>query len=85
MSTIYQSLRTDRQYKAATALSKQQFEQLFVAFDKLYVPKPAEVHKKEPVPTDKREALFFVLHYHKAYPSLENLALYFGFAQSTAV
>jgi hypothetical protein len=84
MSTIYQNLRTDRQYKAATALDKQQFETLFAIFEGLYIPKPSDPHKKEPVLTDKREALFFVLHYYKAYPSLENMAPCFGFAQSTA-
>ena len=28
--------------------------------------------------TDRREALFFVLHYLKAYPTLECMGLYFG-------
>ena len=28
--------------------------------------------------TDKREALFFILHYFKAYPTLQNMGLYFG-------
>jgi hypothetical protein len=31
-----------------------------------------------PALADKREALFFVLHYLKAYPTLENMGLYFG-------
>jgi hypothetical protein len=86
MSTIYQNLRTDRQYKAATALSKEQFETLLSVFKKLYIPKQAAPYGKhsEPVLTDPSEALFFILHYYKAYPSLENIGLYFGFSQFTA-
>ena len=86
MSSIYHNLRTDRQYQAATALNKEQFELLFAAFGKLYIPKTGNPYQdhKPPVLTDKREALFFILHYYKAYPTLENLALYFGFSQFTA-
>jgi hypothetical protein len=76
MSSTSQNLRTDRQYKAATALSQLQFETLLVAFDRLYIPKTADLsgNQKPPVLTDKREALFFILHYYKAHPSLENMA-----------
>lgn len=88
MSSIYQNLQTERQYKAATSLSKLQFETLFTVFEKLYTPKEVEFlsgNQKAPVLTDKREALFFILHYYKAYPSLENMALYFGFSQATVI
>nr|WP_250631270.1 transposase [Rhodoflexus caldus] len=34
--------------------------------------------KKQPVFTNPKEALFFVLHYLKSYPTLENMALYFN-------
>lgn len=87
MSSIYQNLRTDRQYKAATALCQSQFETLFTAFERLHIPKTADLsgNQKAPVLTDKREALFFILHYYKAYPSLENMALYFGFSQATVL
>jgi hypothetical protein len=61
MASIYHNLRTDRQYKAATALNKQQFEELFTIFEKLYVPKTANpyITHLQPQLTDKREALFF--------------------------
>ena len=39
---------------------------------------------KQPVLTNKREAFFFVLHYLKAYPTLMNMGLYFGFSEKTA-
>jgi len=86
MSTIYHNLRTDRQYKAATALSKEQFETLSGIFEKLYIPKSSDLsgNQNAPVLSDRREALFFILHYYKAYPSLENMALYFGFSQFAA-
>ncbi len=33
--------------------------------------------------TDKREALFFILHYLKAYPTLQNMGLYFGMSDAS--
>lgn len=86
MSSIYHNLRTDQQYRAATALSKEQFELLFTAFDQLYIPKTANPYSDQslPVLTDKREALFFILHYYKAYPTLQNMGLYFGFSSFAA-
>ncbi|MGI4832712.1 MAG: transposase family protein [Janthinobacterium lividum] len=34
--------------------------------------------------TDKKEALFFILHYYKAYPTLQKLGMYFGLSNSAA-
>jgi len=83
MSSIYQNLRTDQQYKSSTGLSKAEFETLFSFFEKLYIPKKANPYTtdKLPVLTDKREALFFILHYLKSYPTLRNMGLYFGFSE----
>lgn len=39
MSSIYHNLKSDKQYKAGSGLSKIQFEQIFNDFDKLYYPK----------------------------------------------
>ncbi len=79
--SIYHNARTDRQYKAATGLSQAQFEQLYPLFAPFYEPKvPPPYAKSAPVLTDKREALFFILHYYKAYPTLHNMSLYFGFS-----
>lgn len=85
-SSIYHNLNTDRQYKAATGLSIAQFNSLYLQFEPLYTPKaiPAYAAQVQPVFTNKREALFFILHYYKAYPTLQNLGIYFGISDSTA-
>jgi len=82
MASIFHNLRTERQYKAATALGKDQFEALFRVFQELYIPKNGNPYLPPAPLSDKREALFFILHYLKAYPGLENMALYFGFSQT---
>jgi Helix-turn-helix of DDE superfamily endonuclease len=86
MLSIFNNLRTDRQYKASTGLSKAEFEELYAVFEKLYIPKTANPYTSNhpPVLTDKKEALFFILHYYKSYPTLQNMGLYFGFSDFTA-
>ncbi|MGI4737500.1 MAG: helix-turn-helix domain-containing protein [Janthinobacterium lividum] len=85
-SSIYHNTHTDRQYKAATGLSIAQFGNLYLQFEPLYTPKAIPVYaaQVQPVFTNKREALFFILHYYKAYPTLQNLGIYFGISDSTA-
>lgn len=84
--SIYYNARTDRQYKAATGLSMAEFEALFLLFAPLYTLKSSVTvgGQKEPVFTNKKEALFFVLYAHKAYPTLQNLGLCFGISDATA-
>lgn len=79
--SIFENLRTEKQYKAATGLDMKEFENLYLYFKNYYEPKKASPYPEVPQPvlTDKREALFFILHYLKAYPTLENMGLYFGF------
>lgn len=81
MASIYHNLHADKQYKAACGISLSEFESLFLIFDTLYLTKTANPYlkDKQPVLADKREALFFILHYYKSYPTLENMGLYFGF------
>lgn len=85
MPSIYQNLNTDKQYKASTGLNKLEFESLFFTFEKLYISKIGNPYlkNKNPVLTDKKEALFFILHYYKSYPTLQNMGLYFGFSEFT--
>lgn len=85
-SSIYHNSRNDRQYRAATGLSQAEFNALFRVFEPLYTPKTANPYttRSHPVLTDKREALFFILHYFKAYPTIQNLGLYFGMSDSAA-
>ena len=84
--SIYHHARNDRQYKAATGLSKGQFEALYHLFEPFYEPKKPtpSTTRQQPVLTNKREALFFILHYYKAYPSLQNMGMYFGFSDFAA-
>ena len=86
MGSIYTNVRTDRQYSAATGLKIKEFNALFLVFEQHYFPKKGEDNPYAPNPllTDKKEALFFVLHALKASPTYENLGLYFGFSQSAA-
>jgi hypothetical protein len=86
MASIYSNIRTDRQYSAATGYKLAEFNTLYAVFAKHYFPKRvADNYAGEhPVLTDKREALFFILHYLKAAPTYENLGLYFGISQAAA-
>ena len=84
--SIYHNLQNDRQYKSTTGLSMLEFQSLYETFQDLYIIKNINPYnpEKNPVLTDKREALFFILHYYKSYPTLQNLGLYFGFSNFTA-
>ncbi|AMJ66525.1 transposase family protein [Hymenobacter sp. PAMC 26628] len=84
-SSIYHNARTERQYKAATGLSIAEFEALYEFFQQLYRPKAVLIQgPTQPILTDKKEALFFILHYYKAYPTLQNLGMYFGISDAAA-
>ena len=84
--SIYHNASNDRKYKAATGLDQTQFEELYKLFAPFYEPKSEQVcgQQTPPVLTDKREALFFILHYYKAYPTLQNMGTYFGFSDYAA-
>jgi hypothetical protein len=84
--TIYDNLKNEKQYKASTGLPKEKFDHLFSHFEKLYSSKISNPYlpDKQPVLTNKREALFFILHYLKSYPTLVNMGMYFGFSESAA-
>lgn len=85
MASIYQNLRNDRQFSASTGLTKAEFEELFSVFKGFYKPKSKNMlTNREAALSDPREALFFILHYYKSYPILQNLGLYFGFSDKTA-
>ena len=84
-SSIYHNARTERHYQAATGLSRAEFEALYDLFHPFYTPKqPAPYSSFLPVLTDKKEALFFILHYYKTYPTLQNIGMYFGVSDSAA-
>lgn len=84
--SIYHNATKERQYKAATGLSLAEFDALFLLFAPFYEPKiPSPYLAETPVVlSDKREALFFILHYFKAYPTLQNMGVYFGMSDASA-
>lgn len=84
-STIYHNASKERQYKAATGLSMAEFDALYPLFAPLYEPKKPLLYSPDSfvLLTDKREALFFILHYLKAYPTLQNMGLYFGMSDAS--
>lgn len=83
--SIYHNAIKERQYKAATGLSLAEFDALFLSFAPFYEPKtPSPYVTETPVVlSDKREALFFILHYFKAYPTLQNMGVYFGMSDAS--
>lgn len=83
MASIFHNLKNEKKCKAATGLTLEQFHALADIFSQYYKPKSGHQYSKPPVLTNPHEALFFVLHYLKAYPTLENMALYFDVDIST--
>jgi hypothetical protein len=85
MASIYENLRTDRQYAAATGLNQEKFEQLALTFDKFYKPKNNRlISGEKPLFHQSREALFFILFYFKNYSTLQVLGLQFNISDFTA-
>ena len=83
--SIYHNATKERQYKAATGLSLAEFDALYVLFTPFYEPSTPSPYLTD-APTilaDKREALFFILHYFKAYPTLQNMGVYFGMSDAS--
>ena len=85
MSSIYHNIRNSKQWKASTGMSQAQFESLYVEFEKWYPSKKVNPYnpEKNPVLSDGKEALFFLLHYLKSYPTLLNMSLYFGISEAS--
>jgi hypothetical protein len=67
-------------------MNAKEFDVLLTCFQKYYRPKQKNPYTNvyNPVLTDPGEALFFFLHYYKAYPTLENMGLYFDIYVKTA-
>lgn len=84
--SIYQNVRTDKDYRASTGMDKSEFDTLFLLFEKLYNSKKGSGldNLNKPLFTDKREALFFILYYLKTYPTFQILGLQFGISEASA-
>jgi hypothetical protein len=79
MATIYNNLRNEKKLKAVTGMNVKEFDVLLSCFQKHYIPKQKNTYTDahSPVLTDLGGVLFFFPHYHKTYPTLENMGLYF--------
>lgn len=87
MNTIFENVRTDRQFSATTGFDKVQFYDLVFEYDetehqfleKGLLPStfPKTLQKVE-------ERVFFTLYYLKVYPTLDVLGICFGLDAATA-
>lgn len=85
MSSIFENLHTERQFKSSTGLSRVKFEELAETFAVYYRPKEAATpYSKPPVLTDPKEALFFILYYFKTGLTYQVLGLNFGISDYAA-
>ncbi len=99
MATLSVTIRDDRQIKALTGLSEEQFETLQQSFGEVYEEKQQEAYEQAVARgerTRKRgggrkgtlatiaDKLFFVLYYFKVYPTFDVLATFFSMARSKA-
>jgi hypothetical protein len=86
-NSIFFNVRTDRQFRASTGLSLEEFNHLSVIFSKYYLPKTyflSDTYSVGHVIQDPSEALFFILYFKKTYPTYDILGLSFGFSNKTA-
>jgi len=86
MFSIFNNVHTDAHYRASCGLSLSDFNELFEVFEKIYETKKEVLYakKKQPVLTDKREALFFILYHLKTGVTFRILGISFGFSSGTA-
>jgi len=94
MHNIYSNVKTDRQYRATTGLSKKLFFKLSESYSKskkVYYANQAieqvlqaKHHGYNNILKSEEEELFFILFYLKTYPSLDVLGLSFGMDSSVA-
>jgi len=86
MFSIYHNAKTDGDYRATCGLGLSDFEKLFEIFDTVYETKKELLYgeKKQPVLTDKRESLYFILYYLKTGVTFRVLGVSFGMSNASA-
>jgi Helix-turn-helix of DDE superfamily endonuclease len=86
--SIFANVKSDRQYKATTGLSEEEFNELSAKFSNHYTPyvliNIPEGFGQENIFQDPSEALFFLLYHHKTAVTYDVLAVNFGIGRSTA-
>ncbi len=91
------SIHNERQFKALTGTSRQEFQQLLPVFTKSYHTLRQEVYEKEKATRHRQPGggqkgklktmelkLFFMLYYWKVYPTYDVLGFQFGLDRSKA-
>jgi hypothetical protein len=86
MFSIYINIEKDADYRATCGLGLKEFNELYEVFEGIYETKKELPHgeQKQPILTDKREALFFILYYLKTGVTFRVLALTFGISCASA-
>jgi hypothetical protein len=85
-NSIFHNVKDDRQFRASTGLSKEEFKKLSERFAQFYKPKVHQVTENytiERTVQNPSEGLFFILYYKKNYPTFDILGLCFGFSNKT--
>lgn len=83
--SIFRNVRNDRQFRASTGLSKEEFLRLGQSFSQLYKPELYQVTEDFSIGKsiqDPFEGLFLILYYKKNYPTFDVLGLCFGLSNS---
>lgn len=86
--SIFSNVKSDRQFRATTGLSKLEFSELSTSFSNHFTPTTLtdfpEGFGNDSTFQDPSEALFFVLYHHKVNCTYDVLALSFGIARVSA-
>lgn len=86
MFSIYSNIKKDSDYRATCGLSLSKFNELYEVFKNIYETKKELPYgeQKQPILTDKREALFFILYFVKTGITFRVLGLTFGISGASA-
>ncbi len=86
--SIFSNVKSDRQFRATTGLSRLEFNELSTSFSNHFTPSILtgfpEGFGNNSAFQDPSEALFFVLYHHKVNCTYDVLGLSFGIARVTA-
>lgn len=86
--SFFANVRSDRDFRATSGLSKDEFYQLEATFSSYYSPNALEGipegFGRETVFQQADEALFFLLYHHKTAVTYDVLALNFGISRAAA-
>ena len=86
--SFFADAKSDRDFRATTGLSKDEFDQLNMVFSAYYSPNSLEDipegFGRQTVFQQSNEALFFLLYHHKTAVTYDVLGLNFGISRAAA-